>query len=361
MIKRYIYNNFLTLFLLTLIDKIKIKVIDSLINGEESPCKDLLRPNANVCPGCHGKENSIVGKLPYFKTHLSRWNAGILNYYRIVPSRYRFCCFDVFTCNHCGLVYIPASYKDFTEEVESHPVYFSKTLAPYLCQTQINSTDALVKRINEAGENDLGIIESRFKCFGQMIDSMLSSGMRFLDLGSNMGSFAEFVRLSRPDVTVNGCEISSYYVQECKKKYPELEVISEKLSSSKEHGKFDLIFCCDVIEHIWDIDEFILAVRNNLEMNGLFMIVTPDLACSEAKKMGLEWWSFIVPHHAQFFTINSLSTLLQRHGFSLESNGCSGEEFWAVFKRGNEQQRLRKEDLQPDRINTVSCIDKGMR
>ena len=117
-------------------------------------------------------------------------------------------------------------------------------------------------------------------------------------VGSNFGSFAEFIRLSLRDTVVFCCEIGEYYVKECRKRYPKLSVIEEKLTENKILGHFDFIYCCDVIEHIWDLDDFIKGIKTNLNVGAHLLVVTPNLDCIESKVKSSEWWAYIVPHHS---------------------------------------------------------------
>jgi 2-polyprenyl-3-methyl-5-hydroxy-6-metoxy-1,4-benzoquinol methylase len=162
----------------------------------------------------------------------------------------------------------------------------------------------------------------------------MSDEQSFLDLGSNFGSFAEFMRITCPEINVFCCEIGRFFVTECRKRYPQLTVIEEKLSEDKTLGLFDFIYCCDVLEHIWEPDEFLKGVKKHLKTAGHLMIVTPNLDCNEARGKGADWWAYIVPHHAQIFNIKSLNALMKRHGFSLIQSEPILEEFYAIYKNG---------------------------
>jgi len=154
-----------------------------------------------------------------------------------------------------------------------------------------------------------------------------------LDLGSNRGTFCALIKVARSDIDVWACEINPIFVAESKKRYPWLHVIDKVLSEDTVTKQFDFIHCSDVIEHIWDLDGLMRAIKNNLKPQGYVLIRTPNGDCIDSKINGRNWWSYIVPHHVQIFSYLSLEKLFVRHGFVNVTYGFDQQELWALFKK----------------------------
>ena len=295
--------------------------------------KDLKRPHPDCCPACSGTDVLPGSKVPYYKTHLVHWGSSLGLYKEIVDPRYRLAKFDLYRCRSCGLVFVPESYKDLVENVENHTMFIEKVVEPYLSQTQPFITSTMVSNIINAPLENLTPIEGAFKRFFAVLANYRKEISTYLDFGSNMGAFAEFVRIAMPDSDVSCCEINRYYVIKCKERYPRLRIIDRPLTSEGDAETFDCIYCSDVIEHIWDLDELFLVFKNRLRENGLLMLVTPNSDSQNAKVQGIWWWSYIVPHHAQIFNLRALTALCTRFGFQLVETGEISEELYVVCRK----------------------------
>jgi 2-polyprenyl-3-methyl-5-hydroxy-6-metoxy-1,4-benzoquinol methylase len=292
--------------------------------------KDLFRKDPSLCPACKSPEIHLGNIVPYYKTH-QKWGTDIDTYKQVVPQKYQVSVFEIYYCKNCEFVYVPASYKDIVQIIEEHPLYPERIIRPYLMQTQkYMDKDYSLKILTSSNSPDT--VDQRYNKMRSLILSHMGNEESFIDLGSNYGSFAEFIRITCPGIKVSGCEINQHFIRECRRRYPDLHLIEEKLSENKIIGPFDFIYCCDILEHLWDIDEFLTSVKKHLTSIGKIMVITPNLDCIESKVRGAEWWAFIVPHHAQIFNIKSLVALMNRHGFSLIESEPILEEFYAIFK-----------------------------
>lgn len=298
--------------------------------------KDLKRPYPAACPACRSNDILRIAAVPYYKTHLVHWGSCLSIYNEIVDPVYKLVRFDLYDCQNCGLVFVPESYKGLVENVENHPLFFEKVAEPYLSQTQPVITSSMVSNIVVSPVENLTLIEGTFKQLFSIIVKYRKEITKYLDFGSNMGAFAEFVRIALPDSDVRCSEINQHYVAKCKERYPQLTIIDRPLTSDSATEKFDFIYCSDVIEHIWDPDELFSAFWCHLRENGLLMLVTPNGDSQSAKRKGVWWWSYIVPHHAQVFNLSSLNALVKRFNFHLVQHGEIGEELFIVCRK-NEQ------------------------
>jgi len=82
-----------------------------------------------------------------------------------------------------------------------------------------------------------------------------------------------------------------------------------------EH-RFDAVVLGDVIEHLPRPGEALDRVASMLAPGGVAWFALPDAGSRVARTLGARWWS-VIPSHVQYFTRNSITTLLQRHGFTV--------------------------------------------
>jgi|GEM_PF-4354169 len=295
--------------------------------------KDLTRPCPTACPACCSNNFIFFSTVPYYKTHLVHWGSSLSVYNDIIDPVYKLAKFDLHRCRNCGLVFVPASYKGLVENVENHPLFFDKVVEPYLSQTQPLISTAMVSNIISSPLENIGSVDGKFKLLYTILANYREEISTYLDFGANMGAFAEFIRIAMPDIDVSCCEINQYYVIKCRERYPQLRVIDKPLTSKSVSEIFDCIYCSDVIEHIWDLDEIFLVLKNHIRENGLLMLVTPNSDSPSAKKQGVWWWSYIVPHHVQFFNLSALTALFTRFGFQLVETGEIGDELYVVCRK----------------------------
>jgi predicted TPR repeat methyltransferase len=228
---------------------------------------------------------------------------------------------------------VPESYKNLVELVEAHPLFAERVVEPYLNQTQPVIDSSIVSRVVTSPLRDLSPLEAVYKRLYRIISNYSRDISKYLDFGSNMGAFAEFVRIALPGRDISCCEINPYYVKKCKERYHQLRIIDKPLTSDVNQEKFDFIYCSDVIEHIWDLDELFRVLNSCLRDMGKLMLVTPDLNNKNAQKQGFWWWSFIVPHHSQFFNLSSMTALLTRFDLQIIEHGQIEEELFVVCQK----------------------------
>lgn len=259
-----------------------------------------------------------------------KWSTSEAGYREMVRSEHQGALFDVVACSECRALFVQDSYRGLVEYVEAHPLYRSETIQHWFEQSHFIITEDVRYRIarNEA----LSPAETRYRRHMERLIPFLKHGGRFMDIGANVGTFAALLSSRAPHVVVHACETNLAFFSEGRDRYPYLDWISEPLTDQPKLEPFDLLHVCDVIEHIWDVDAFVKALRAHLRPDGYVIIVTPDGDHASAKREGADWWAYIVPHHCQVLTILSLDHLMARHGLRRIDHAPDGEEFWAVYQ-----------------------------
>ncbi|MBU1127246.1 class I SAM-dependent methyltransferase [Patescibacteria group bacterium] len=94
-----------------------------------------------------------------------------------------------------------------------------------------------------------------------------------LDVGCAYGFFLDF---ARDYFEIEGVDISSHAISVAKKKLPrETKLRIQKLEKMKLAGKFDVITCFDVLEHLENVDQALKVVERYLKNDGILVITVP--------------------------------------------------------------------------------------
>lgn len=282
------------------------------------------------CLACQSSHLIAVGSIPYYRVQLEKWASKPATFLR-VAGEFRGASTSLTACRSCGFQFVESTYDNLVSRVEKSKLTKSESVAPYIDSTQPSISPSIVSKILQSPVESLSPVERNFRTYYHILQKYLAERSRFLDLGCNMGAFAEFVRLAFAGSEVSGCEIDEAYVETLRKRYPAIRVFNRVLTSESSF-EFDCIFLCDVIEHIWDLDSFVSAIRANLAPHGCVMVVTPNVQSPGAIRNGLKWWGYLLPHHCQLFSARSLHLLFERHGFQKLEDGYLDDEMWVVFQ-----------------------------
>lgn len=160
----------------------------------------------------------------------------------------------------------------------------------------------------------------------------LTSGRRFLDVGSNGGFMVEAAREAGFDAT--GVEIDPVSVEYARTHYGANTYFCGPVEDFvPEDGQgFDLIYSSEVIEHVLDPNSFVAAMARLLNPGGVVFITTPDISHWRRPKDIEKWDAFCPPSHCLYFTPASLAGLLQRHGLVVDGKKWAfkpGIKMWA--------------------------------
>jgi len=154
------------------------------------------------------------------------------------------------------------------------------------------------------------------------------SGLRALDIGCGGGFLAEeFARVGCRVVGVDpsapSLETARHHAADC-----ELE-IDYRLGSGEDlpvqDAEFDLAYCCDVLEHVTDLDQVLHETARALKPGGTYLFDTVNLTLVSkllAIKVMQEWRAtraFDTPVHEwnMFIKPQELASTMARHGLRL--------------------------------------------
>ena len=143
-----------------------------------------------------------------------------------------------------------------------------------------------------------------------------TKGRRLLDIGSGPGYFLD-AGVKR------GWEVLGFEPSAAAARYSAergLTIVNEMFSADKaaSHGLFDAAMISLVFEHVPDPAHIIEDIKHVLVKGGLLCIITPNdynpLQKLLVEQHGFKPWWVAPKHHLNYFTVDSLTRLLESHG-----------------------------------------------
>ena len=135
-------------------------------------------------------------------------------------------------------------------------------------------------------------------------------GRSVLDVGAGEGLTS--IYFSKKGFGVVAIEPDSKNVKTLKIKYPNIKVFQTNFEDLQLNEKFDIIIMSHVLEHVFDIEQFLISLKNLLTDKGILFIEVPN--CSS--KSDLER-SIMQSPHLSHFTKKSLESLIRRTNFKI--------------------------------------------
>lgn len=143
-----------------------------------------------------------------------------------------------------------------------------------------------------------------------------------LELGCSTGEILN--EMASRGWTCHGVDLSELAIDALRGSYPAMgaSVGTEAALLPSYEGKFDLVMGFHVFEHIVQIDEAIDNCRRLCKPSGYLVIFVPNWDSWSRRVFG-DCWPDFFPEHVQFFSRESIATLLRRHSFEVEQVSTS--------------------------------------
>ena len=93
--------------------------------------------------------------------------------------------------------------------------------------------------------------------------------------------------------------------------------LEKSLLKNYDNGEFDIISSFNVIEHVSDPLEMLLEMRSRLKNDGVIVVGTHDVECSNHQNEGVNWKHIIPNEHLYFFSQDTIRTLADKAGLSM--------------------------------------------
>jgi SAM-dependent methyltransferase len=149
-----------------------------------------------------------------------------------------------------------------------------------------------------------------------VLNALVPQKGRLLEIGSFLGIFLDRIRADGWDAT--GLEPYRWPADYARKKYG-LNIVDGVLPNrSLPDGGFDAVMMLHVIEHMPDPSADVRELRRVLRKGGIMVVETPRFDSLMFKLMGRRERSLNnCPGHIYFFTVQTLSKLVEKCGFEV--------------------------------------------
>ncbi len=137
------------------------------------------------------------------------------------------------------------------------------------------------------------------------------------DIGCGYGYITSF--FSKKGFNVDGLDICEVRIKRAKKLNPGPNYYLHDAENKKLKKKYDAIYAFNLIEHIYEYDEFLKNIYKHLNKNGLVIISTPNALAPRIRfrvLFGIEK-CFVSKTHIHFFTIKNLKEIFHNNGFKI--------------------------------------------
>lgn len=195
----------------------------------------------------------------------------------------------------CEFIYVNPTAQDKFREEFFRDIYHS--------WTEVLLTEEQIKIDNIKFEYGLNIIEPYKNAKGLLVD-----------IGAGTGQFLKIARDRGWGVC--GIEFNKKAVEQIQSLG--IDVVDKPLEDSTlEETSVDVITLWEVLEHINDINGFMTNVSCILKSGGLLFICVPNINALVTRVLHEKSGTFAGYSHVNFFSIDSLGSLCEKHGFKI--------------------------------------------
>lgn len=154
----------------------------------------------------------------------------------------------------------------------------------------------------------------------------INDGCQILDIGCGKGRLGSFLK-QQFSSKVTGIEIYQEYADEAAKCLDEVLCGNiEELNLSAFENQFDHVIFSDSLEHLLDPESALLKAKSMLKPDGALLLSIPNIRNFRVTMPLVLFGRFeyqdeglLDRTHLRFFTLSSITNLLQKCGFSVES------------------------------------------
>lgn len=199
-------------------------------------------------------------------------------------------------CRHCGHAFAPPEASD--EELAA--IYSEKYFAGEEYHDYLADKD---------------VAQRNFRARLSVLKSFMNPARhrRLFEVGCAYGFFLEVARESFD--SVEGIDVSAAAVNHAKDNLDLDAVCADLLQYDLGGREFDVACMWDTIEHLARPDLYVAKLAEHMRTGALIAVTTGDFASLNARVRRTKWRLMHPPSHAHYFSIASMSTMLDRFGF----------------------------------------------
>jgi len=133
-----------------------------------------------------------------------------------------------------------------------------------------------------------------------------------LDLGCSSGAFLQSFRGEPWELY--GIEMSAECAKRAEARSGAKVFVGDILEAPFPQESFDVIACCDVLEHLYEPRRVMAKVAQWLKPGGIFYVQVPNIDSAEAHVFGTYWQGLELPRHLFHYSPASLKFLADSAG-----------------------------------------------
>ena len=214
--------------------------------------------------------------------------------------------FTLVKCERCGFVY--QNPRPTQSEMGQ---YYPTDYEPYFTEDYSNWISRFVYQYG---------IEKRYRIINS-IKGRTRSG-RLLDIGCSTGIFLNISRRHK-SYEVWGTELSEHAAKIAQERY-KLNVFQGTLEEANYPTNFfDVVTLWDVLEHLPDPSATLNEISRITKPLANLVLRVPNYDSFDAKLFGPSWAGIDLPRHNYVFSKQSLTQLLSKKGFTVNSIKCN--------------------------------------
>jgi len=147
-----------------------------------------------------------------------------------------------------------------------------------------------------------------------------NSKFKILDIGTGTGDF--LTACKKENFNVVGVEPNQKAFKISKSKLENINSINFELYNSiekvKKENQFDIITMWHVLEHIPNLEDYIIQLKKLLKPNGTLVIAVPNYKSFDATYYKEFWAAYDVPRHLWHFSKKAISLLFKKEKMEVE-------------------------------------------
>ena len=175
----------------------------------------------------------------------------------------------------------------------------------------------------------------RQRLLGRVLPRLAKGGL-ILDVGCGRGEFCDF--FVKQGFRAEGTDLSHAAVKYAQEHYPSAvfhAALAEDMLPARA-GAFDMVFSSEVIEHLFDVGTYLMAINHLMKDGGTLVLTTPYHGL--AKNLTIDLLNYAghydpMGQHIRFFDTKSMRSCLRTFGFEVDHWWGYGRPwpFWKSF------------------------------